>query len=141
MQVANLLVYLMVFPSLAWMGGARAEDVWQAVQSARMRVELAQERLQLAVERADPKRARDDLAAAQAHLITALDAVRRAEAALAAGGSLKSPAMAAPPLPTALAKPASGPPQGECPCGSGLTCTGPRGGAYCVTPSGRKRYQ
>jgi len=130
----------MVFPSLAWMGGARAEDVWQAVQSARMRVELAQERLQLAVERADPKRARDDLAAAQAHLIMALDAVRRAEAALAAGGSLKSPAMAAPP-PPALAKPASAPTQGECPCGSGLTCTGPRGGAYCVTPSGRKRYQ
>lgn len=27
-----------------------------------------------------------------------------------------------------------------CPCGSGKVCVGPRGGRYCLTPSGNKRY-
>lgn len=31
--------------------------------------------------------------------------------------------------------------QGECPCSSGSMCTGPRGGRYCLTPSGNKSYQ
>lgn len=26
-------------------------------------------------------------------------------------------------------------------CGSGTYCTGPRGGAYCLTPSGQKSYR
>lgn len=28
-----------------------------------------------------------------------------------------------------------------CPCGTGVTCTGPKGGIYCLTPSGRKNYK
>lgn len=27
-----------------------------------------------------------------------------------------------------------------CPCSTGTFCTGPRGGHYCLTPSGRKSY-
>lgn len=30
---------------------------------------------------------------------------------------------------------------GACPCSSGRLCTGPRGGRYCLTPSGNKSYQ
>lgn len=29
---------------------------------------------------------------------------------------------------------------GECPCNGGKVCTGKRGGRYCITSSGRKRY-
>lgn len=29
---------------------------------------------------------------------------------------------------------------GDCPCGSGNICVGPRGGRYCLTPSGNKSY-
>jgi hypothetical protein len=29
---------------------------------------------------------------------------------------------------------------GSCPCGSGRICTGPRGGRYCLTSGGNKRY-
>lgn len=28
----------------------------------------------------------------------------------------------------------------ECPCVTGVLCTGPRGGQYCVTPNGNKSY-
>ena len=28
-----------------------------------------------------------------------------------------------------------------CPCGSGVMCTGPRGGIYCITPAGNKSYK
>lgn len=28
----------------------------------------------------------------------------------------------------------------ECPCGRSLACVGPKGGRYCVTPAGKKRY-
>ena len=28
----------------------------------------------------------------------------------------------------------------ECACGTSTFCTGPRGGVYCVTPSGKKSY-
>src|SRR5690606_6384287 len=28
-----------------------------------------------------------------------------------------------------------------CPCGSGQLCVGPRGGQYCLTPSGKKSYK
>lgn len=28
-----------------------------------------------------------------------------------------------------------------CECGSGAFCTGPRGGVYCLTPSGKKSYR
>lgn len=28
-----------------------------------------------------------------------------------------------------------------CGCGSGSYCTGPRGGVYCLTPSGKKSYK
>lgn len=31
-------------------------------------------------------------------------------------------------------------PPGECDCGSGSFCTGPRGGVYCLTPGERKSY-
>ena len=30
---------------------------------------------------------------------------------------------------------------GGCQCGSGAFCTGPRGGVYCLTPSGNKSYK
>ena len=29
---------------------------------------------------------------------------------------------------------------GSCPCGSGKICIGPRGGRYCITSGGNKRY-
>lgn len=29
---------------------------------------------------------------------------------------------------------------GSCPCGSGHICVGPRGGRYCITSGGNKRY-
>lgn len=29
---------------------------------------------------------------------------------------------------------------GACPCGSGSVCVGPRGGRYCITSGGKKRY-
>lgn len=29
---------------------------------------------------------------------------------------------------------------GDCPCNGGNVCVGPRGGRYCITSSGRKRY-
>jgi hypothetical protein len=28
-----------------------------------------------------------------------------------------------------------------CACGTGSFCTGPRGGVYCLTPSGNKSYK
>lgn len=28
----------------------------------------------------------------------------------------------------------------SCPCSSGMVCTGPRGGRYCITSGGNKRY-
>ncbi len=30
---------------------------------------------------------------------------------------------------------------GDCGCGSGAWCTGPRGGVYCLTPGGGKSYR
>ncbi|MHB0842901.1 YdcA family protein [Stutzerimonas nitrititolerans] len=41
--------------------------------------------------------------------------------------------------------PAATPPQllqnrSECTCGTSTFCTGPRGGVYCLTPSGKKSY-
>lgn len=29
---------------------------------------------------------------------------------------------------------------GKCPCNGGEVCVGPRGGRYCITGNGRKRY-
>lgn len=29
---------------------------------------------------------------------------------------------------------------GECPCNGGNVCVGPRGGRYCITSGGNKRY-
>lgn len=29
---------------------------------------------------------------------------------------------------------------GECPCNGGNVCVGPRGGRYCITSGGKKRY-
>ncbi|MDU9408242.1 hypothetical protein RTH74_11595 [Pseudomonas sp. zfem001] len=29
----------------------------------------------------------------------------------------------------------------ECSCGTGVLCTGPRGGQYCITASGNKSYR
>lgn len=29
---------------------------------------------------------------------------------------------------------------GLCPCDAGLVCTGPRGGRYCITAAGGKKY-
>lgn len=29
---------------------------------------------------------------------------------------------------------------GDCPCNGGAVCVGPRGGRYCITSGGRKRY-
>ncbi|MDD0977128.1 hypothetical protein [Pseudomonas fontis] len=42
------------------------------------------------------------------------------------------------------ARPALQPLQGRadgCACGTGAFCTGPRGGVYCLTPSGNKSYR
>ncbi len=40
-------------------------------------------------------------------------------------------------------EPAAAPPAratGPCPCSGRQYCTGPRGGTYCLTPSGKKSY-
>lgn len=29
---------------------------------------------------------------------------------------------------------------GDCPCNGGRVCVGPRGGRYCITSGGKKRY-
>jgi hypothetical protein len=34
----------------------------------------------------------------------------------------------------------AGPSVAGCPCGSGKVCVGPRGGRYCITSGGNKRY-
>lgn len=31
--------------------------------------------------------------------------------------------------------------QPDCPCGGAVTCTGSRGGSYCLAPNGKKKYQ
>ena len=36
--------------------------------------------------------------------------------------------------------PSRGTTSGECPCNGGDVCVGPRGGRYCLTSSGNKRY-
>jgi len=36
--------------------------------------------------------------------------------------------------------PSRGTTSGECPCNGGNVCVGPRGGRYCITSSGNKRY-
>lgn len=30
--------------------------------------------------------------------------------------------------------------EGQCPCNGGNVCVGPRGGRYCITSGGNKRY-
>lgn len=40
-----------------------------------------------------------------------------------------------------LAEPKATKAQGACPCSTGNMCIGPRGGRYCLTPSGNKSYQ
>lgn len=45
---------------------------------------------------------------------------------------------------TRIARPAAQPLRASdegCGCGSGNYCTGPRGGLYCLTPSGNKSYR
>lgn len=32
------------------------------------------------------------------------------------------------------------PSEGDCPCGGAATCTGKRGGVYCLAPNGKKKY-
>lgn len=47
-------------------------------------------------------------------------------------------------LGTSPARPALQPLKGAsstCSCGTGTFCTGPRGGVYCLTPSGNKSYR
>lgn len=39
-----------------------------------------------------------------------------------------------------LVSPAAPSSSASCPCGSGSICTGPRGGRYCITSGGNKRY-
>ena len=41
---------------------------------------------------------------------------------------------------SALSKSFSPTPGSQCPCGSGKVCVGPRGGRYCITSGGNKRY-
>ncbi len=118
---------------------AQGGNPWQAVQHAQSRVELARERLQLAQERADARHARQDLAQATAHLLTALEAVRQAEAALAGDAPLRPAQGAA--AASAAAQAQARPQVEDCPCEADRTCVGPRGGRYCFTASGRKRYQ
>jgi len=36
--------------------------------------------------------------------------------------------------------PSRGTTSGECPCNGSNVCVGPRGGRYCITSSGNKRY-
>lgn len=47
------------------------------------------------------------------------------------GGDATDALQLAPPSPAA---------SGSCPCSTATFCTGPRGGRYCLTPSGRKSY-
>ncbi|MBB4098008.1 SH3 domain-containing protein [Sphingomonas kyeonggiensis] len=41
---------------------------------------------------------------------------------------------------TRASRPRSPSSGGTCPCGSGSVCVGPRGGRYCITSGGNKRY-
>lgn len=50
------------------------------------------------------------------------------------------PAPAAPPAAVRRAAPAASSPYG-CPCSSSNNCYGPRGGRYCITSGGNKRYR
>lgn len=46
--------------------------------------------------------------------------------------------------PCTAPEPVASPPAratGPCPCSSGQSCTGPRGGSYCLTPDGKKSYR
>ena len=42
--------------------------------------------------------------------------------------------------PGALNEPTDAKADTGCPCSSSKVCTGPRGGRYCITSSGNKRY-
>lgn len=44
------------------------------------------------------------------------------------------------PLPAVAAAPVAPVVAGLCPCDAGLVCTGPRGGRYCITAAGGKKY-
>lgn len=66
-------------------------------------------------------------------------------AAIALGHSEKAPAAPARPLlpshhTAARAMPATAATAHDCSCRSGQFCTGPRGGTYCLSDSGRKSY-
>lgn len=50
------------------------------------------------------------------------------------GGEKKQPEKISEPLPIAA------PVVESCECSTGAICTGPRGGKYCLTPSGNKKY-
>ncbi len=47
----------------------------------------------------------------------------------------------APSRPSALPRQSLAPSSGACPCSGSGNCTGPRGGRYCITSGGNKRYR
>lgn len=49
-------------------------------------------------------------------------------------------ALVAMPAVAVSTKQTSRPSEASCPCDSGRICTGPRGGRYCITKTGKKRY-
>ena len=51
----------------------------------------------------------------------------------------QSSAPPAPVPPRPIARPSTS--YGSCPCSSGRNCYGPRGGRYCITSGGNKRYR
>lgn len=64
----------------------------------------------------------------------------RVAPAVAVPASRPSPTVSAR-VPVATPRPAmSRVTGGRCPCGSGSVCTGPRGGRFCITSGGNKRY-
>jgi hypothetical protein len=59
---------------------------------------------------------------------------------LCSGVSCYSPALARSRSNTPARRPQSNYTDGTCPCSGGHVCVGPRGGRYCITSGGKKRY-
>lgn len=81
------------------------------------------------------------LGAAQAGGGRRLAAIGAAVVAIAGGAWWILPSAAPAPPEMAQAVPAEAAPAADCPCTSGRLCEGPRGGRYCLTDAGNKRYQ
>jgi len=79
--------------------------------------------------------------AAQAGGGRRLAAIGAAVAVIVAGAWWILPSAEQGPPEMAQAVPIEAAPAADCPCAKGRLCEGPRGGRYCLTDAGNKRYQ